>query len=208
MNKIYKNYLFLSLLLTGNLFASNNILEFEIVPFDYADTEMKEQLCAMVRDDQEVQQRIAQTEELFEQKISNPDVQYFICRSLKDEFKVYGFIACKLIDTFYCFKYWNGVLITQKDLVDDRRFTLLETMNKVGYIQDVVVHKNFRRQGVAQTLLLQFEEFCKQNNICKLMIRVAADNKQAIGAYKKFGFALDYAYNHDPQNYTMFKKIA
>ena len=37
MRIFYKYYLFLTLLLTGSLYASQNILEFEIVPFDYAD---------------------------------------------------------------------------------------------------------------------------------------------------------------------------
>ena len=202
-----QKYLLLSLMVTSNLYASNNALQFEIVPFDYCNTAMKEQLCTMVRDDQEIQQRIHQTADLFQNNLANTDVQYLVCKSKQNPSEIYGFMACMHVDTFYCFTYWNGVLITQKHRADDHHFTLIETMNSVGYIKDIAVHKDFRGHGIAQALLHNFEETCKQNGMQKLMIRVEADNAPAIRAYTKTGFNINHAYSHDAQHYTMFKNI-
>lgn len=205
MHKMLKKFLFCSLLLTGSLFASKNILQFEIVPFDYVDEGMKEQLCAMVRDDQEIQKRIRQTPEKFLKNLLDHELQYIICRSKENKSDIYGFMTCMQFATFYCYQRSKGLLITRKYYED--RFPLIEIMKSVGYIQDMAVHKDLRGHGIAQHLLHSFEETCKQVGVHKLMIRVAADNAQAISAYNKAGFLIDHAYDHDEHHYTMFKKI-
>ena len=57
--------LFLGVMLTGSLFASDSQLQFEIVPFDYADAEMKEQFIAMMTDssDADIQKRFHYSQE-------------------------------------------------------------------------------------------------------------------------------------------------
>ena len=205
------SYWFLSFMLASKLFASDSQLQFEIVPFDYADADMKEQLCAMVRDDLEIQQRIYLTEESVKTYVSNLNLvdnrQCWVCRSQQEISEIYGFMTCIKIDTYYCFKRSCGVRITEKyhDYVD--KYTLIDTMKSVGHIQDIAVHKNYRCCGVAQALLRHFEDDCKKNGMQKLMMHVAADNEKAIHAYNKAGFVIALAYSHDMNCLAMFKSI-
>ena len=49
-----KKLILFLLIITTSLFASQNALQFKVVPFDYSDEDMKEQLCVMIRDDKEM----------------------------------------------------------------------------------------------------------------------------------------------------------
>lgn len=63
-------------------------------------------------------------------------------------------------------------------------------------IHDLVVSKNSRRQGVANKLLTDIEEYAIQLDCCKLTLEVLEGNKIAKQVYKNFGFA---GYELDPQ---------
>ena len=56
-------------------------------------------------------------------------------------------------------------------------------------IHDLVVHEDFRRQGISQLLLAEVEKIAQQNSCCKVTLEVLDKNFPAINAYEKFGFA-------------------
>ena len=169
MNKKIISYIFFSFMMTGSLFAIGRPLNFEIVPFDYQNADMKEQICFMVGNDQEIQDRLCQTAESMQEKLLNPDLKsrnmkfhkdVFVCRSLDISQRVYGFISCRKV----C---------------------------QVAYIDNIAVHKDYRCQGVAQSLLCHAESFSKKNGAKSLMLFMAHDNEKAMHSYCKYGFEVD-----------------
>ena len=58
-------------------------------------------------------------------------------------------------------------------------------------IHDVVVHKNFRGQGLSPLLFTKIEEIARQRDCCKITLEVLEGNQVAINAYSKLGFS-DY----------------
>ena len=171
------------LLADCNLFAGENKLQFEIVPFDICDESMKEQLCVMIRDDQEMAKILDTNEESMRQNyLSCPDLQYdvqsFVCRSTDRSAKIYGFIQCSQHDEFYeC-----AELVTIQEKL-------------VGFVNGIAVHKDYRGCGVALALLNHFEEICKINGMQQLMLFTGVDNDKAIRAYTRYGFKIDPAYS-------------
>ena len=63
-------------------------------------------------------------------------------------------------------------------------------------IHDVVVHKDYRGQGVSGLMLQKVAELARQRNCCKLTLEVLQNNPAAQAAYRKAGFQ---AYQLDPQ---------
>ncbi len=62
-------------------------------------------------------------------------------------------------------------------------------------VHDLIVHADFRRQGVSQILLSEVEKIARSKNACKITLEVLEKNYPAINAYQKFGFA---GYELDP----------
>lgn len=91
-----KNIVILTLLLSFCIFPFLNALHYEIVPFDYADEDMREQICAMVRDDREIQQMTYETEDSMRQYLQSPDFKSksncFVCRATDGSGTVYGYM--------------------------------------------------------------------------------------------------------------------
>ncbi len=56
-------------------------------------------------------------------------------------------------------------------------------------IHDLVVHPEFRGQGISQALLNKIEEIAVSKGCCKITLEVLEYNGVAQSAYKKFGFA-------------------
>ena len=102
MNKL-QTYIFLSLILADSLFSSENTLQFEIVPHDYSNESIKEQICAMFRDDKEIQKATFETEETIKKFLSEEDAvkkwSVIVCRSINDSSIIYGYM-----DYMYCDK--------------------------------------------------------------------------------------------------------
>ncbi|MBP6869803.1 GNAT family N-acetyltransferase [Candidatus Babeliales bacterium] len=171
---------------------------------------MKEQICSMFRDDEEIQKRICKTEAEIRTILSQQNVQFnrqmFVCRS-QETSKIYGFMECQQGDTFYCYKYPEGVRIIQKYCPDNEKSKLIETIQSMGYIEKIAVHKDYRRHGISQALLNYFEEKSKLNGMHRLMIHAETNNQKAINAYTKAGFVIAEAYSHNKEILTMFKSI-
>lgn len=56
-------------------------------------------------------------------------------------------------------------------------------------VHDVVVHTDFRHQGVARALFSAVEETARATGCCKITLEVLAGNTVARNAYEGFGFA-------------------
>ena len=57
-----------------------------------------------------------------------------------------------------------------------------------GYITNVAVFPEYRRQGVAAKLLAVFENFARGNHLAFLTLEVRPSNTAAIALYQGFGF--------------------
>ena len=64
----------------------------------------------------------------------------------------------------------------------------LLVMADEGYITNVAVFPEFRRQGVAAKLIAVFENFARGNKLAFLTLEVRPSNTAAIALYKGFGF--------------------
>ena len=75
--------------------------------------------------------------------------------------------------------------------VDDEKVVAYMGMHCVcgeGHITNVAVHPDYRRKGVASSLINHFILYAKQNNFEFLTLEVRESNEKAIACYTKFGF--------------------
>lgn len=56
-------------------------------------------------------------------------------------------------------------------------------------VHDIVVHENFRGQGIGQALLTWAEQRARQLGCCKLTLEVLSENTRAMASYQQAGFA-------------------
>ena len=191
--------------------AVENELQYEIVPFDYEDADMREQLCAMVRDDEEMAARIHDDEESMRNYLSGPDLENktncFVCRATDATAKIYGFMVCGQHDVTYISLHPVTGLWFSLEPQADAVYVLIEVMRSVGMINELGIHKDYRGQGIGQAMLKFFQENCKQHGMQQLMLFVDTNNDSAICAYRKFGFEIDLRYNDNIESYTMIKFI-
>lgn len=57
-----------------------------------------------------------------------------------------------------------------------------------GYIYNVAVKKEYRRQGVGSALINQLVTFGKKNSLCFWTLEVREGNESAVSLYSNFGF--------------------
>ena len=195
MNTKLGFYLFLSFMQIGCLQASGNALQYEIVPFDDSDAGMKEQLCVMIREDQEMAKILDTNEKFMRQSyLSCPDLPYpvqsFVCRSTDGLAKIYGFIQYSCHDQYSEY----GEIKTIKE-------------DAVGFINGLAVHKDYRGQGIAQALLHHVEDLCRSNGMWKLMLFTGVDNDKAARAYIRYGFNMYPGYSSVYSDIIMIKLI-
>ena len=73
-------------------------------------------------------------------------------------------------------------------------------------IHDIVVHSDYRGQGIAQHLLAVVEEVAKARGCCKLTLEVLSGNASAQASYKRFGFE-EYALDPEQGQALFWQKI-
>jgi ribosomal-protein-alanine N-acetyltransferase len=61
----------------------------------------------------------------------------------------------------------------------------------VGYINNVAVDESYRRQGIADELLLSLEEFCLSRQAESMTLEVRESNLPAISLYEKHGYQME-----------------
>lgn len=57
-----------------------------------------------------------------------------------------------------------------------------------GYITNVAVNSNYRKKGIAKTLLALLCEYAKENSMEFISLEVRVSNTPAISLYEKMGF--------------------
>lgn len=57
-----------------------------------------------------------------------------------------------------------------------------------GFISNIAVHPNHRRQGIASALMNKALKYVKTNQLTRLTLEVRVSNTPAIALYKQFGF--------------------
>ncbi len=152
------------------ILPSYKTLEYEIVPFDYTDVDMKQQLCEMVDQDEYIANLLHFTQEdSMEKYLSAPDTEFhtqlLVCKSTDGLSTVYGFIMYSMHDDFMSF-------------------------GSVGFVNCIAVGATYRGRGIAQKLLQAFETICQQQGIPQLLLFVAQYNYKAIRAYQLNGFEI------------------
>ena len=77
----------------------------------------------------------------------------------------------------------NDKIIGNITVILEQKF--IRGCKKVGHIEDVVVHKDYRGKGLARKLLNFAENYCKKNNCYKIILDSSEEYKKF---YEKNGF--------------------
>lgn len=108
-----------------------------------------------------------------------------------------------LIDFNYFDDFWNIENLKTDLLSDNSVWFSAKIENKiVGFvgikvvldeadIMNIAIHKNYRQQGFASSLLSEVINYCKNNGINKINLEVNENNIPAINLYKKLNFRID-----------------
>lgn len=57
-----------------------------------------------------------------------------------------------------------------------------------AWIEDMVVHEDFRGRGIGKALLTHVSEWAKENRVGRLQLLADADNESALGFYDQLGW--------------------
>lgn len=72
-------------------------------------------------------------------------------------------------------------------------------------IHDIVVHRDWRGQGLGQMLMRAVQQEARQRNACKITLEVLTGNSVAMKSYERFGFA-PYALDPKAGTATLMQK--
>lgn len=78
----------------------------------------------------------------------------------------------------------NDKIIGNITVILEQKF--IRGCKKVGHIEDVVVHRDYRGKGLARKLLIFAENYCKNNNCYKIILDCSEEYKKF---YEKNGFS-------------------
>ena len=106
------------------------------------------------------------------------------------DFNSYYTTYCNALEvqTFYVF----AVQLEEKFI----GYIFINYLPKIGvqnnnghlYIEDLWTHPNYRRMGIAQSLMKKAEDLAKEKNIYGLRLGVNSTNEAAIALYEKCGY--------------------
>jgi GNAT superfamily N-acetyltransferase len=68
-------------------------------------------------------------------------------------------------------------------------------MQKFWLLNDLYVHKDYRKQGFSIALIEQAKVLCRDSGACGMMLETAKSNKEGNQLYPKTGFELDSDHN-------------
>lgn len=102
--------------------------------------------------------------------------------SLVGDLKIY---AEKLYKNAYTFK-----ALYNNEVIGFTSFYCNDHQNYEGYLTQIVVLKQYRKNGVGQLLLNKVVEVCCDKKMKSLKLEVFNDNNFAINFYKKNGFEI------------------
>ncbi|MHA1127008.1 MAG: GNAT family N-acetyltransferase [Candidatus Heimdallarchaeota archaeon] len=135
----------------------------------------------------------------------NPDVTYECHEEQSDEF----FDVMKKISNITSERFEGLKLIIDRILPSSRAFFLIRLRNNlvIGYalgvaemrkvgLYNLYVHKDYRRMGLAQNLLLKMKEWGISKGADGFHLCVQGDNAGAIDFYKKVGFKEIFKYRY------------
>jgi ribosomal protein S18 acetylase RimI-like enzyme len=71
-----------------------------------------------------------------------------------------------------------------------QRFISTAEGGYAAFIEDIVVEPDYRKQGVANSMLKKIEAWAQQNNVKRLQLLVHPDNQPAKTLYSMHGFQL------------------
>lgn len=72
--------------------------------------------------------------------------------------------------------------------VEELDFELITKPIKCIYISDLAVYPEFRRQGMAQALIKQAEDYARSKDLIYIRLSAMAQNTPALNLYKQIGF--------------------
>jgi streptothricin acetyltransferase len=70
------------------------------------------------------------------------------------------------------------------------RIKMLEWWNQFAYVDDLVVHPEYRGTGIGRALLEHGIQWARENNFPGVMLETQDDNVPACALYQKYGFVL------------------
>jgi len=74
-----------------------------------------------------------------------------------------------------------------------------EPWQRMGYVDDLFILKNFRKRGIAKLLVKEFIKIVKKEGLEKCSLGLIAKNKKALSLYSSLGFKI--------ARYEMAKKL-
>lgn len=100
-----------------------------------------------------------------------------------DNFWNYNIIKSELLNE-------NSTLFIVKSDLSIVAFAGIWQVVDIMHLNDIVVAKKFRNQGIGKTLLNYIINYTKEQNINELTLEVRQDNLSAINLYKHFNFKI------------------
>jgi Acetyltransferases len=70
---------------------------------------------------------------------------------------------------------------------------------KYSYLDQIVIDNKYRKKGIAQKLMFEFEKFAKQKKANHITLAMFSENEKAMNLYKKEGYKI--------RHYILYKKL-
>ena len=94
----------------------------------------------------------------------------------------YCFVNSSKNQYHYVIEHDNIIVCTASLIIEKK---IIHNFKSVGHIEDLVVHKNYRKRGLAKKMINKLIEICKNNNCYKVILNC---NKKCILFYEKLNF--------------------
>ena len=94
----------------------------------------------------------------------------------------YCFINSSKNQYHYVIEHDDIIVCTASLLIEKK---IIHGFKSVGHIEDLVVHKNYRKRGLAKKMINKLIDISKKNNCYKVILNC---DKKCISFYEKFNF--------------------